>query len=152
MHRGTCEFAPGGQGALVRVQACKSWQKRRVDIDQPALKAPHKLGSQNAHKARKHHDTGGVGSHRVSQCVIEFGTGGIRSGLNDLRGNALRAGPRKPLGVCALAEHCNNTRVPGLKLAGLHQRLHIGPTARYQHHDGLHGLHGGPSSGQRLAP
>ena len=142
MHGAAGELAPCINGPLVRMQAGKCWQQRRMDIEHASFEMLHKSRSKNAHEAGQHHHAGVVLVNHLGQLRIEGLAAVELLVVQHLGGNALFLGKQQPLGIGFVADHRGHARaiaaLPILLPGCLHNSGHIGSAARDQNHDVFH--------------
>lgn len=142
VHRGARHLAPHVDGALVGIEAGKSRQQRRVDVDQPARIVLHKAGREDTHEARQHHQLRRMQVNPRDQRPIK-GLARRKIAVRQQVGRKTQAfGQRQTLGVGPVADHGGNPQaelfLPGFLVGGLGNGGHVGAAARNQDHDIFH--------------
>ena len=78
------------------IQPRKRGQQRGMDVEQPALVAPHEARGEYAHEAGQHHQAGAKAIDRLRQRRIEGLARGVVAVRNDGGGDAAAGGVREP--------------------------------------------------------
>ena len=139
MHGCPSHDAAHVNGALVGIQARKSREQRRVNVDQTPCVVLCKAWRQNPHETSQHHQRGVIAVNGQLQRSVEGFTGVVQLVINDLRGYAQRLGRGQSPGLRAVADNAchagTQAFMPLPRTRSLHNGGHVGAVSRDQNND-----------------
>ena len=146
---GTRKTATSIYSALVRVQAGKRGQQRRVNIQQSPFKMHHKTRREYAHETRQHQQRWLITVDCLAQHIVKrgarIGSVGKRGVIHNLRGQTHVCGDLQAACIRAVADDSGNSRIqslfPLLLNSSAGNGRHVGAAAGNQNHDVFHASH-----------